>query len=296
MPIADTLCVSDGRSPCRLTVYPARDAPVAAVLRRGPSAWVRLSLWHTDTDAIEHGQWFRARVYERRCDLSPDGRLFAYFARKDNARTMEGVGADSWIAVSRPPWFTALALWPVGSTWCAGTYFDDARTLFAAHIDAPPEHGSQPRWLALTKTPRYLDHSTDWTDRTVFFSRLLRDGWTPLPEVSAADPWWERHSPDRERTLIMMPRYGASFSDYGGRHTMDYALRHERDGGIRELGAATWAGWDARGRLMMARDGRLLAVGEEAHAPEVIADFTGQTPVPSTSPADAALWPAPPRH
>src|SRR5919198_5909820 len=73
-------------APCRLFVYLAREAPVGVVLRRGPSAWVRLSVWHTDTDAFEHGQWFKGRVYERRCDVSADGSLFVYFARKTKAR------------------------------------------------------------------------------------------------------------------------------------------------------------------------------------------------------------------
>src|SRR5262245_32947489 len=43
--------------PCRLFVFPARDAPLGLVLRRGPSDWFRLSLWHTDTDRLDHGQW-----------------------------------------------------------------------------------------------------------------------------------------------------------------------------------------------------------------------------------------------
>ena len=68
-------------APCRLFVYLASEAPIGVVLRRGPSAWTRLSVWHTDTDTFEHGQWFRGRVYERRSDVSPDGALFAYFAR-----------------------------------------------------------------------------------------------------------------------------------------------------------------------------------------------------------------------
>src|SRR5687767_8832105 len=103
--------------PCRLFVILAREVPVGVVLRRGPSAWARLSVWRTDADTFEHGQWFRARVYERRCDLSPDGALFAYFARKSGLPTPEAPDRqDSWLAVSRPPWFTALALWWVGGT------------------------------------------------------------------------------------------------------------------------------------------------------------------------------------
>ena len=79
-------------------------APLGVVLRRGPSAWSRLSLWHTDDDSFEHGQWFRGRVYERRADLSADGQLFVYFARRA-ARPAPTDLASSWIAISRPPWF-----------------------------------------------------------------------------------------------------------------------------------------------------------------------------------------------
>jgi len=43
-------------APCRLQVYLAQDAPIGLVLRRGPAAWARLSLWHTDTDIFKHGQ------------------------------------------------------------------------------------------------------------------------------------------------------------------------------------------------------------------------------------------------
>jgi hypothetical protein len=277
-------------SPCRLNVYLASEAPVAAILRRGPTDWVRLSLWHTDGDVIEHGQWFAGRVYERRCDLSPDGRLFAYFARKESARTMADIGVDSWIAVSRPPWLTALALWTIGSTWCTGAYFYDARTLFAAHIESPPDRGSLPSSLALTKTPRYQDRTNDWTDRTVHFSRLLRDGWAPVPDASAANPWWERQSPDERWTLVMMPRHDASFSDYGGRHTTDYALRDARDGSLTELGQATWADWDRRGRLALARDGRIFA-GSAPDGLIEIENFNGQRPAPEASPDAAKRWP-----
>src|ERR1700694_5923621 len=110
---------------CRLFVYLARSAPIALVLRRGPSSWARLSIWHTDTDTFEHGQWFKGRVYEHRCDVSPDGSLFVYFARKGGGPSLGKLHVDSWVAISRSPWFTALALWPVGGTYCLGGFFVD---------------------------------------------------------------------------------------------------------------------------------------------------------------------------
>src|SRR5258708_40304808 len=107
--------VNDTKRPCRAFGILARDAPLAVILRRGPSAWVQLIRWQTSSDIIEYGQWFNGRIYERRCDLSPDGKLFIYFAQKKNNKTMADQDYTyAWTAVSKPPYFTALALWPKG--------------------------------------------------------------------------------------------------------------------------------------------------------------------------------------
>jgi hypothetical protein len=107
--------VTQSFAPCRLFVGLALRAPAGVVPRRGPSRRVQPSVWHTDTKTFEHGQWMRGRVYERRCDVSPDGSLFAYFVRKDGVRSANLEQVDSWAAISRPPWFAALALWTAPS-------------------------------------------------------------------------------------------------------------------------------------------------------------------------------------
>jgi hypothetical protein len=129
-----------GRPPCRLFVIPARDRPVALILRRGPAAWYHLILWNTATDALEHGAWFRGRIYEERCDLSPDGELFLYFALQGRRWRTSYEGA--WTAVSRPPWLHALALWPQGHTWGGGGRFLDRRraVLWSCDLRTHPDH------------------------------------------------------------------------------------------------------------------------------------------------------------
>ena len=61
--------------PARLWVLLARREPVGVIFRRDPAKPVLLIKWNTRTDSFEHGQWFKGRVYERRCDLSPGGDL-----------------------------------------------------------------------------------------------------------------------------------------------------------------------------------------------------------------------------
>ena len=93
------------RASTRLYVLLARKAPIAVVFRRGPSKQVLLLTWNTETDELRQGQWFKGRIYERRCDLSPSGEKLIYFAAKH--RGPHG----TWTAVSRPPYLTALAMW-----------------------------------------------------------------------------------------------------------------------------------------------------------------------------------------
>jgi len=122
-----------GTPPCRLGLVFASEAPIAVVLRRGPHEWVEAVKWNTATDSFEPGQWLHGRIYEERCGLSPDGSLFVYFAAKHGrVRKSEGY-KDTFTAVSKPPYFTALAMWPEGSTWGGGGRFINNKTLRLAY-------------------------------------------------------------------------------------------------------------------------------------------------------------------
>lgn len=132
----------------KLTALFAADAPVAVILRRGPRKHFRLILWQLTDDTFEPGQWLIGGDV-RLWDLSPDGGKLIYHAaqwRRAAAKSTPnydplsasiapksvhkkrphrkiprylGGGDDAprhntgtWTAVSTPPYFTALALWP----------------------------------------------------------------------------------------------------------------------------------------------------------------------------------------
>lgn len=107
--------------PPRLFVIMAAKAPVAVVIRRGPAAWTRLTLWQTQQDQFTPGTWFHGRIFADKCDLSPDGELFLYAAYQGSR--FRTTYSDSWTAISRPPWLHALALWPMGTTYGGGGRF-----------------------------------------------------------------------------------------------------------------------------------------------------------------------------
>ena len=123
-----------------LFVIPARDEPVAVILRRGPSRWYHVILWDTRRDWFTHGAWFKGRIYEDKCDLSPDGRLFLYNVHS-GSRVEPGF-THTWTAISRPPWLHALVLWPHLSTYDGGGRFTGLRTVWG--ISAAGTHPDFP--------------------------------------------------------------------------------------------------------------------------------------------------------
>lgn len=125
---------------CRLFVITASNAPKSIIIRRGPSKWYHLLKWRMDKDTFEPGAWFHGRIYEEKCDLSPDGNLLVYFCHGGAWRPEY---TDSWTAVSRAPWLYALALWPSGTTYGGDGRFIDNRSLVLC-VDKPakthPDH------------------------------------------------------------------------------------------------------------------------------------------------------------
>lgn len=111
--------------PARLHVLLAREAPVGLVIRRGPSKQVATFLWDRTNDTFELGQWLKGRIYERRCDLSPDGTYFIYFAINGK---WGGDALGSWTAISVAPYLKAISLFQLGHTYNGGGLWVTSRT------------------------------------------------------------------------------------------------------------------------------------------------------------------------
>jgi hypothetical protein len=285
--------------PCRLFCLLARQAPVGLIVRRGPSTWVQLSLWHTDTDEIEYGQWFHGRLPEDRCDLSPDGSLFIYFASKYGRSPL-----DTWTAISRPPYFTALALWPLGDSWSGGGLFVDEKTLLLNHYPiAPPDHEVRfpPPWL---KVEMYRTGQGEEYE-SLFRKRLLRDGWTILQKgIKLPDPYWwrfkllepeiiQKHHPDGEHVLLKKYFGPDRKRSYGSQYIYEFFLKNTMRGQETLLEGATWADLDHRQRLVFTKnDGCLYAdeLRSPEFSPQLLTNLNSQRPSDVSTPEWATTW------
>jgi hypothetical protein len=154
----------------------ARNANTAVIIRRGPSKSVCTMLWDRGNDTFMLGQWLRGRIYERRCDLSPDGKHFIYFAMNGK---WSGPMKGSWTAISRSPYLKALALWPWGDCWNGGGLFlaDSRYWRNAGYLADEPDTVGRLR-RKLVEEPGYpFEENYGGECPGVYYLRLQRDGW-----------------------------------------------------------------------------------------------------------------------
>ena len=269
------------RPPVRLHALLATKAPIACVIRRGPSAWCHIARWDLTANTLDHGAWLRATLYPERCGLSPDGSLLAAFILSGKRGSVEW---GRYFAVSRVPWLHALAAWATDSTWTTGAHFGDdgSLTLAGALRDATPTHGSYPGRVLLAPV------DTHWTRARL--QRELHTGWREVPHDA---PWLahvpapiaatpqavvvERTSPhDSTSTLVLVSL---------GEKLREYYLRAEDDT-ITPLDELAWAEWhpDREANVIAAtRTGQLVVLGPDLVA-EWSFDMNTATPKPSASP------------
>ena len=166
-------------APARLYCLLAREARSGVIFRRGPTRHVLLIKWNLDGDTFEFGQWLKGRIYERRCDLSPSGDKLIYFAATYKEPLM------SWTALSKPPWLTAIALWPKGDGWNGGGFFNTDTDLVLNH----PQDQSELQPDSDLGDVRVTGHAPyRGEDDTVYHHLLRRGGW-----VFTQEAVWKKH-------------------------------------------------------------------------------------------------------
>ncbi|MGE0045279.1 MAG: hypothetical protein AB7T08_05925 [Hyphomonadaceae bacterium] len=305
--IVETLPKID-KNAARLDVLIARAAPMAVVLRRGPVTHTRMLIWNLKDDTLEGGQWVRHKIYSRRCDLSADGRRFSYFAAKFKGPLY------SWTAISRPPYFTALALWEGIGAWGGGALLDEGavRLNHRGGFEAPKD-SAIPRQV---KVLPLNERAGAGEDDPFHMIRLMRDGWNYGERPQASwQPYGSRVSlvfdPPRLRTkplhLALSGRKAAAKDgmlrvftharfEKDGRSYVETADALDKNGElILDLGRVEWADLDHNGDVLYAMEGCLYRIPRTKDAarfgePKRVADLNDMKFEAVRAPERARHW------
>lgn len=267
----------------------AIDAPVAAIILRGPTDWCQVGRWDLARGAYDAGAWLHGVVYPQRCDLSPDGRWFSYFAHQPSATWELGWTFE---AISRLPWLTALAAWATDGTWTRGLAFDADPSV--RQVGAPDHGSTGPLDGRLGLRIR----------RAISFAVERERGWSEAPGSPPRDEQGDFWDERRAATLRMRkprPGVGGTALEVRGRYA---AFRSGHVEGAADIGYALasgderhvlegvqWADRTADGRLLVAtEDDRLRILDGAGAEPLMEVELGPPVPEPVEPPAQARSW------
>jgi hypothetical protein len=205
----------------------------------------------------------------------------------------------TWTAVSRPPYLTALALWPLGYCGRGGGLFLSQREMWLNHGDEGdephPEHVPQGRTVTLGDL---VGDVRIGEDEPVESRRMLRDGWSVMRE-------WQGEFRERGAYLTKQPKVRCRQNPHASQTlTMEssasgYIWSHcytisDAKGLDLQINRAEWADWDQSGRLVFSREGKLFGLASEDIGrgdPRELVDLNGNKFEPVEAPDWAKEWP-----
>ncbi len=274
--------MDSNKFPARLHILMATQSKKAIVIRLGPSYQNCILGWDRATNEFQVTQWFRGKIFTRRCDISPDGKHWIYFAFKANI-------GDSWTAIAKVPWLKAISLYKNGSTWGGGGLFLDNFTYW--HHNIACEDATQ-----LSQDIRPTEHAINFksygdSDRTIYFNRLIRDGWKIInrdrlaQDISTAIFEKQLNSNWIIQKIChtqMSPSEGK-----GGFYWDEHCLTNNETNSVTEGDTWEWAEW-ADDKLYFAKQGCLYQIdindSGDLSAPELLHDFNHYTFEARTAP------------
>ncbi|MDX2198681.1 MAG: hypothetical protein SF069_06880 [Phycisphaerae bacterium] len=248
------------------------------IICQGPRNRFQLISWDTRSDKLQYGHLVRALTSAADCDLSPDGELFAYWARRSYAPQ-----AKIWLAISRPPFLTAIALWFLEEPPAQEPTFLSDRVIRGLPRGAP-DQGALPKSIRRDFDARRGTRGED---------RHLLDGWckgggrtVETIEGDSLEILWYREQPRGDWVLCAaMPRKKPS-------SRRSYVMRRgERV--VHPLVTGFPSDWDQSGRLILTQGDQIFAApaANPLGQPKLILDLRSAPAEMFPSPDWATKWP-----
>ena len=258
--------------PPRLHVLLARASRKAVVIRRGPSRHTAVVGWDRSRDRFRLGQWLYGRIYERRCDLSPEGDRLIYFAMNGKWGS-EAKGA--WSAISREPWLKAESLFAKGDCWHGGGLFTSSSSYWLN--DGYGHHVLHDRARLRRDSSHPWPAGVGGECLSVYFSRLQRDGWVLASHRGYRDEpvLFDKRISDKWK-LRKFAHASLARGEGRGVYFDTHELVDARSGERQEFPAWEWADVDGA-RIVLAERGCLYAARvrpDGSFKAELLRDFT----------------------
>jgi hypothetical protein len=196
------------------------------------------------------GQWLYGRIYERRCDLAPDGEHLIYFAM--NGQWQSKV-KGAWTAISRAPYLKAVTLYAKGDCWHGGGLFGSSAEYW---LNDGYGHQRLQEDKHLRRVTRYPWHESYGGECLgVYYIRLQRDGWVMKETIrdKSGDHLTVFEKPARNHWVLRKRAHATTNHPVGrGVYYDTHELFNTKTGEAVELEPWEWADVDDRWLLWAA--------------------------------------------
>ena len=159
----------NAKIPPRLHVMLARESDKAIIIRRGPSKYTAVIGWDREKNNFYLGQWVKGKIFHHRCDISPDGKHWIYFAHHKKY-------GKTYTAVAKVPYLRAIDFYTKADAWNGGGIFLKNDTYWL-NEGAYSEHVLEKKGNLLVEKNAELNKAVDGEDAGIYFYKLRRSGW-----------------------------------------------------------------------------------------------------------------------
>ena len=223
--------------------------------------------------------------------------------RENSAQPKES--GETWTAISKLPYWTALALWEKENNAEGGGVFLNNRSVYVRQetqrskaVDV--DNAFARRFQLERFAPKHLFQYGNSECLGIYFPRLVRDGWrNESHEKKGADTEvhvWTRTSPKQPgHVLVKTAVASTERRDAGlGAYFDQHDLRSVEDRAALGLDRCGWADWDGNGDLLFTRDGSLFRAtwAANAYQPKLVCDLRPNRFQPIAAPPWARRWEA----
>ena len=259
--------------PARLHPILARDSDDAVIFRRGPSKAVCTVHWDRRKNTFKVGQWLKGRIYERRSDLSPDGKYLIYFAMNGKWDSETG---GSWTAVSRAPYLKAITLFGKGDCWHGGGLFTGGRQFW---LNDGHGHSEMTRSSEVSRDGEFQPDTYYGGECTgVYYVRLQRDGWKLKGHHGAKLDTWTVFEKELPKGWVLRKTAHEQVGAPPGKgcYWDEHELENTQSGTKLQFEGWEWAELDGK-RIVYTADGKLFRVSLKSQTalgvPKELYDF-----------------------
>ena len=208
-------------------------------------------------ESIQIGSRFYGRIYPNRCDISPDGRYFLYFAM-GKSQQQYNQKLYCWTGICNPPDIKAELLFAHNDTWGGGGRFLDEKTIFISR-GMYPQFDLEQNYIIGKYQVTFTGKYDSWTSGK---------GWK-LTEIQIDPRYGEKYpipkcwtKSNGKLTLFKYLNYSSFLKlkngqTVGSYDLHDYEIKHNKKKLKHSLNngdaICLWADFDNKGKLILAR-------------------------------------------